>query len=64
MGQLCHLLFYCCYTAATPIIHQGQVAIVALGKIQALPRFDAQGQVQARQILSDLTLLLTPALVS
>ncbi len=38
-------------TVATPIIHQGQVAIVALGKIQALPRFDAQGQVQARQMM-------------
>ncbi|MBL6734265.1 MAG: 2-oxo acid dehydrogenase subunit E2 [Shewanellaceae bacterium] len=36
---------------ATPIIHQNQLAIVALGRIQTLPRFDADHQIQARSIL-------------
>ncbi len=38
-------------TVATPIINKPEVAIVALGKVQALPRFDANGQVVARQIM-------------
>jgi len=38
-------------TVATPIINKPEVAIVALGKVQALPRFDAKGQVVARQIM-------------
>lgn len=38
-------------TVATPIINKPEVAIVALGKVQALPRFDAQGQVVARQLM-------------
>lgn len=36
---------------ATPIIHQNQLAIVALGRIQTLPRFDAAQQVQACSVL-------------
>ncbi len=39
-------------TAATPIINKPQVAIVALGKVQSLPRFDADGQVRARQLMN------------
>lgn len=38
-------------TVATPIINKPEVAIVALGKVQALPRFDVNGQVVARQIM-------------
>lgn len=38
-------------TIATPIINKPEVAIVALGKIQSLPRFNTQGQVKARQIM-------------
>ncbi|CAM5220281.1 dihydrolipoyllysine-residue acetyltransferase [Alishewanella longhuensis] len=38
-------------TVATPIINKPEVAIVALGKVQALPRFDANAQVVARQIM-------------
>ena len=38
-------------TVATPIINKPEVAIVALGKVQALPRFYANGQVVARQIM-------------
>lgn len=38
-------------TIATPIINKPEVAIVALGKIQSLPRFDAKGHVEARQIM-------------
>jgi len=37
---------------ATPIINHPQVAIVALGKIQCLPRFDAQGAVMAVNIMN------------
>lgn len=39
-------------TVATPIINKPEVAIVALGKVQALPRFNNQGQVEARQIMT------------
>lgn len=39
-------------TAATPIINKPEVAIVALGKLQSLPRFNAKGEVQARQIMT------------
>ncbi|KFZ38452.1 dihydrolipoamide acetyltransferase [Shewanella mangrovi] len=38
-------------TVATPIINKPEVAIVALGKIQRLPRFDADGNVVARDIM-------------
>lgn len=38
-------------TVATPIINKPEVAIVALGKVQALPRFNAKGEVEARQIM-------------
>lgn len=38
-------------TVATPIINKPEVAIVALGKLQTLPRFNAQGEVEARQIM-------------
>jgi 2-oxoisovalerate dehydrogenase E2 component (dihydrolipoyl transacylase) len=38
-------------TVATPIINKPEVAIVALGKVQALPRFDTNGQVVARQLM-------------
>ncbi|MGI2258262.1 dihydrolipoyllysine-residue acetyltransferase [Shewanella sp. GXUN23E] len=38
-------------TVATPIINKPEVAIVALGKVQLLPRFDASGEVQGRQIM-------------
>ena len=38
-------------TIATPIINKPEVAIVALGKLQTLPRFDANGQVEARKIM-------------
>jgi 2-oxoisovalerate dehydrogenase E2 component (dihydrolipoyl transacylase) len=39
-------------TVATPIIPKPCVAIVALGKIQTLPRFDDQGNVVARKIMT------------
>ncbi|WP_081960788.1 2-oxo acid dehydrogenase subunit E2 [Nitrincola sp. A-D6] len=38
-------------TVATPIINKPEVAIVALGKIQRLPRFDAEDRVTARKIM-------------
>ena len=38
-------------TIATPIINKPESAIVALGKIQKLPRFDKQGNVQACSIM-------------
>jgi len=38
-------------TVATPIINKPEVAIVALGKVQALPRFNAKGEVVARQLM-------------
>lgn len=39
-------------TAATPIINKPAVAIVALGKIQTLPRYDEQGKVEPRKIMT------------
>lgn len=38
-------------TVATPIINKPEVAIVALGKVQHLPRFDSNGQVVSRAIM-------------
>ncbi|TRX56590.1 dihydrolipoyllysine-residue acetyltransferase [Thalassomonas sp. M1454] len=38
-------------TVATPIINKPEVAIVALGKLQTLPRFDENGNVVARSIM-------------
>jgi len=38
-------------TIATPIINKPESAIVALGKLQKLPRFDANGNVEARSIM-------------
>jgi 2-oxoisovalerate dehydrogenase E2 component (dihydrolipoyl transacylase) len=38
-------------TVATPIINKPEVAIVALGKLQKLPRFNDAGEVVARQIM-------------
>ncbi len=38
-------------TVATPIINKPEVAIVALGKVQQLPRFDTKGHVVARSIM-------------
>jgi len=38
-------------TVATPVINHPEAAIVALGKIQRLPRFDKQDQVQAVNIM-------------
>ncbi|ASM50068.1 2-oxoisovalerate dehydrogenase E2 component (dihydrolipoyl transacylase) [Pseudoalteromonas espejiana DSM 9414] len=38
-------------TIATPIINKPEVAIVALGKLQHLPRFDESGQVVSRAIM-------------
>jgi 2-oxoisovalerate dehydrogenase E2 component (dihydrolipoyl transacylase) len=38
-------------TVATPIINKPEVAIVALGKLQLLPRFNAKGEVEARKIM-------------
>ena len=39
-------------TAAAPIINKPEVAIVALGKIQQLPRFDADNNVVSRSIMT------------
>jgi len=38
-------------TVATPIINKPEAAIVALGKLQTLPRFNEQGDVEARSIM-------------
>ncbi len=38
-------------TVATPIINKPEVAIVALGKLQTLPRFNGNGEVEARKIM-------------
>jgi 2-oxoisovalerate dehydrogenase E2 component (dihydrolipoyl transacylase) len=38
-------------TIATPIINKPEVAIVALGKLQHLPRFDEHGQVVSKAIM-------------
>ncbi|MBO1270314.1 dihydrolipoyllysine-residue acetyltransferase [Shewanella sp. 4t3-1-2LB] len=38
-------------TVATPLINKPEVAIVALGKLQVLPRFSAKGDVEARKIM-------------
>jgi len=38
-------------TVATPLINKPEVAIVALGKLQVLPRFNAKGDVEARKIM-------------
>ncbi|WP_133407059.1 dihydrolipoyllysine-residue acetyltransferase [Parashewanella tropica] len=38
-------------TVATPIINKPEVAIVALGKVQKLPRFNDKGEVEARSIM-------------
>ncbi|ALS33156.1 2-oxoisovalerate dehydrogenase E2 component (dihydrolipoyl transacylase) [Pseudoalteromonas translucida KMM 520] len=38
-------------TIATPIINKPEVAIVALGKLQHLPRFDENGQVVSKAIM-------------
>ncbi len=38
-------------TVATPIINKPEVAIVALGKLQKLPRFNEQGEFEARSIM-------------
>jgi len=39
-------------TAATPIINKPEVAIVALGKVLLLPRFDGEGKVVARKMMT------------
>lgn len=39
-------------TFATPVINKPEAAIVALGKTQSLPRFDAQGNVYAANIMT------------
>ena len=39
-------------TIATPIISKPQVAIVALGRVQTLPRFDVGGNVSAQKIMT------------
>ncbi|MBT5293085.1 MAG: dihydrolipoyllysine-residue acetyltransferase [Cellvibrionales bacterium] len=39
-------------TIATPIISKPQVAIVALGRVQTLPRFDVEGNVSAQKIMT------------
>ena len=39
-------------TVTTPIINKPEAAIVALGKVQQLPRFDAEGTVVARDIMT------------
>ncbi|SEL64193.1 2-oxoisovalerate dehydrogenase E2 component (dihydrolipoyl transacylase) [Colwellia chukchiensis] len=38
-------------TVATPIINKPESAIVALGKLQTLPRFNDNGEVEARSIM-------------
>jgi len=38
--------------SAAPIINKPEVAIVALGKIQGLPRFDGNGELVERQIMT------------
>jgi 2-oxoisovalerate dehydrogenase E2 component (dihydrolipoyl transacylase) len=38
-------------TVATPIINKPEAAIVALGKLQTLPRFNDNGEVEARRIM-------------
>lgn len=38
-------------TVATPIINKPEVAILAMGKIQALPRFNKNNQVEAKHIM-------------
>lgn len=38
-------------TVATPIINKPEVAIVALGKTQLLPRFNAKGEVEGRSLI-------------
>ncbi|MBZ9610733.1 dihydrolipoyllysine-residue acetyltransferase [Rheinheimera maricola] len=38
-------------TVATPIINKPELAIVALGKVQTLPRFNSKGEVDARQLM-------------
>lgn len=38
-------------TVATPIINKPESAIVALGKLQILPRFNDKGEVEARSIM-------------
>ncbi|KPV95511.1 Dihydrolipoyllysine-residue acetyltransferase component of pyruvate dehydrogenase complex [Pseudoalteromonas sp. P1-9] len=38
-------------TTATPIINKPEVAIVALGKLQHLPRFNEKGEVESRAIM-------------
>lgn len=38
-------------TVATPIINKPELAIVALGKVQTLPRFNIKGEVEARQLM-------------
>ncbi|WP_448212254.1 dihydrolipoyllysine-residue acetyltransferase [Colwellia sp. MEBiC06753] len=38
-------------TIATPIINKPEVAIVALGKVQSLPRFNDKAEVEARSIM-------------
>jgi len=39
-------------TVATPIITKPEVAIVALGKVQSLPRFDESANVVAQKIMT------------
>lgn len=39
-------------TVATPIVSKPQVAIVALGRVQNLPRFDVEGNVSAAKIMT------------
>jgi 2-oxoisovalerate dehydrogenase E2 component (dihydrolipoyl transacylase) len=39
-------------TVTTPIINKPEAAIVALGKVQQLPRFDASGGVVARDLMT------------
>jgi 2-oxoisovalerate dehydrogenase E2 component (dihydrolipoyl transacylase) len=38
-------------TVATPIINKPEVAIVALGKTQLLPRYNAKGEVEGRSLM-------------
>ncbi|MFT2111001.1 2-oxo acid dehydrogenase subunit E2 [Marinomonas sp. 2405UD68-3] len=38
-------------TVATPIINPPEVAIMAMGRIQTVPRFNSKGEVQARKIM-------------